>query len=113
MSCANRLAENDQTARHDFGCSFRSQAGRGFGDPGAGYEPQALLVQVVEIGGRQHADVGDHGLDPVPGLELPDDRQDRVLFGLVPLEAADLEGNPFRPESSPATTCGPALRSFE
>ena len=36
----------------------------------------------------------DHGLDPVPVLELPDHRQDRVLLGLVPLEAADLEGEP-------------------
>ena len=27
----------------------------------------------------------------MPGAELADDRQDGVLFGLVPLEAADLQ----------------------
>jgi hypothetical protein len=31
---------------------------------------------------------------PVPGLEPPDDRQDRELLCLVPLEAADFQGEP-------------------
>ena len=134
LSRANRLAENAQTARHDFGCSSRSQAGSArragslsvflpvFGvrvsmtcpsvnaspcqrkcdsrSTGAlvtrepTMNPRPGVVQVGQIRGREHAGVGDHdhGLDPVPGLELPDDRQDRELLRLVPLEAADLQG---------------------
>jgi hypothetical protein len=58
---------------------------------------------VVQVGGREHAGVGDHdhGLEPVAGLELPDHRQDRVLLGLVSLVAADLEGEPVPVDEQP------------
>ena len=143
MSRANRFAENAQTARQDFGCSFavpgrlgpqgrvvvlvlarlrgdgvddlpvaervavpaevRLQVHGGLGDPRADDEPQPGVVQVVQVGGRQHAGVGDHdhALDPVPRLELPDHRQDRVLLRLVPLIAADLQGEPVPVHQQP------------
>ncbi len=65
--------------------------------------PSPALVQVGQVRGRQHARVGDHdhGLDPVPGLELPDDRQDRELLRLAPLEAADLEGEAVPVDEQP------------
>jgi hypothetical protein len=37
----------------------------------------------------------------VPGLELPDDRQDRELLRLVPLEAADFQGKPVSADEQP------------
>jgi len=37
----------------------------------------------------------------VPGLELPDDRQDREFLRLVPLEAADLQGKPVPADQQP------------
>jgi hypothetical protein len=81
----------------------RFQVNGGLGDPRADDEPQPGLVQVIEVGGREHAGVGDldHGLDPVPGLELTDHRQDRVLLGLVPLVAADLQGEPVPVHQQP------------
>jgi hypothetical protein len=74
----------------------RFQVHGGLGDPRTDDEPQAGVVQVVQVGGREHAGVGDHnhGPEPVPALELPDHRKDRVLLGLVSLEAADLEREP-------------------
>ena len=38
---------------------------------------------------------------PMAGLELPDDRQDRVLLRLAALEAADLEGEPVPVDQQP------------
>ena len=56
------------------------------GHPGADDEPQLCLVELLEVGCRQHPGIGDH--DHVGQLmafgELFDDRDDRWVSALLP-----------------------------
>ena len=60
---------------------------------GADDEPHPGVVQGRQVGGREHAGVGDDDelLDAVGGLEGLHDGDDRGGLSLVPLPAADLE----------------------
>ncbi len=81
----------------------RLQVLGGLGDPRADDELQPGLVELAQVGRREHPGVGDHhqALEGVPVLEGPDDRQQREGLGLVALEAADLEGEPAPVDQQP------------
>ena len=70
------------------------QVAWGPGGAGADDEPQPRLVQGRQVGGREHAGVSDDDevLDAVGGLECLHHGDDRGGLGLVPLPAADLQG---------------------
>ena len=69
------------------------QVAWGPGGAGPDNEPQPGVVQGRQVGGREHAGVGDDDevLDAVGGLEGLHDGDDRGGLGLVALPAADLE----------------------
>lgn len=78
-------------------------------------EPQAGVVEVLQVLRRQHSGIGDHHHigHVVAVLESLDHRDHRVRLGLVPFERVNLQGNPVRSTSSPMTICGSTRRSFE
>jgi len=67
-----------------------------FRDPRPDDEPQPGLVDRRQVRRGQHPGIcdDDHVSDPVAFLEGLDHRDDRVGFGLVSLEAGDLEREP-------------------
>lgn len=76
---------------------------RGLGPARTDDEPQVSVVQLAQVGRGEHAGIGDHDhvRETVPGLELADDRQDRLRLYLVPLEAADLQREPSTVDQQP------------
>ena len=72
-------------------CDSRSIGALVTRDPTMNLQP--AVVEAARFAAESMPGVGDDDqvLDAVPGPELADDRQDGVLLGLVPLEAADLE----------------------
>ncbi len=71
--------------------------------PGAHDEGEPGLVKLPQVLRGQHPGVrdDDHVLDLVAGVELLDDRDDRLRLGLVSLEEADLEGEPLPVHQQP------------
>ena len=61
---------------------------------GSDNEPQARLIQLAQVGGREHASVrnDDHVVGAVAFLEGFHGRQDRLGFRLVPLPTRDFQG---------------------
>ena len=70
------------------------QVAWGPGGAGPDDEPQPCLIQGRQVGGREHAGVGDDDelLNAVSGLEGLHDRDDRGGLGLVPFPAPDSQG---------------------
>jgi hypothetical protein len=79
------------------------QVGRGLGEAGSDDEPQAGVVQIVQVARGQHPGVSDHdhGVQAVALLERLDDRDQGGGLGLVALEAADLEREPVPVDEQP------------
>lgn len=87
----------------------------GLGGPRSHDETQSGVVEGAEVGGRQHPGVGDddHLGDAVALLERADDRHDGVGRGLVPFEAADLQGEPAAVDEQPDHDLGVSPATFD
>ncbi len=81
----------------------RRQIGGSLRHARADDEPQPGLIQRFEVRGGEHPGVGDHDevVQPVPGLETLNDRQDRRSLGLVAFPAADLQREPVTVDQQP------------